>query len=447
VGVSALLAAAAAILYIALSGGTSHHFYVIVPAANNLLPGNQVTAGAGPIGTVTGIEPVRHGHDARLNIEIDDGHYWPLPASSKLSLRFGGTVSFSNRYILLVPGRRGDATIPDGGELSSNNGTVPVELDTVISKLTPPVRSGIRSLLANGAANMARAGAALHAALPETPPLLGAATGVLGDLTSNEQQLSQLVTSIGHVVNAVQTSSPGLGTLLDGAARTLSAIASTQSQLSTTLGRLPAALRQTRTTLSSAQATLTDAQGLTDRIAPGVAALRRIAQPLDRLLGAVEGVTPPARATLAAVSRSAITSTALGQLASVTPEIGSIGRQATQQLDCIRPYSPEIVGFGTSWADWMSPVDSRDHLVRAQIQNFLPAPFNSDPLTPAQLVSHNPGLTYGFPRPPGTLAGQPWFQPQCGAGPTALNPAYDQESSHHATVAPPALTLTTGASR
>ena len=26
------------------------------------------------------------------------------------------------------------------------------------------------------------------------------------------------------------------------------------------------------------------------------------------------------------------------------------------------------------------------------------------------------GLAYGFPRPPGTNAGHPWFLPQCGVG-------------------------------
>jgi len=37
-------------------------------------------------------------------------------------------------------------------------------------------------------------------------------------------------------------------------------------------------------------------------------------------------------------------------------------------------------------------------------------------------------MTYGFPRPPGTDAGQPWFLPQCGAGPDALDPNKDPEA-------------------
>jgi hypothetical protein len=38
------------------------------------------------------------------------------------------------------------------------------------------------------------------------------------------------------------------------------------------------------------------------------------------------------------------------------------------------------------------------------------------------------GKQYAEPRPPGLSVGQPWFLPQCGAGPNALNPGADPES-------------------
>jgi ABC-type transporter Mla subunit MlaD len=437
---AALIAAAAVVMYLVMTSGGGHRFWVVVPAADNLVPGNRISAGTRPIGIVTSVEPVDRGRAARINIEIDDSRYWPLSTASRLALRFGGTVSFVNRYILLEPGSPGGATIPDGGELPRRNVTVPVELDTVISKLTPPVREGVRRLIASGAANMDRAASDLRTALPATPPVLSTATGVLADLTSNQQQLSALVSSTGHVVNVVDQSSPGLRTLLDGLAQTLDAVASKQSQLQVTLARLPGALRQTRSTLTNADVTLRDAVVLTDRLAPGVVSLRRVAQPLDNVLGTLSAVTPPARQTLDAIAQSGPTSEALGRLASVTPQIGSISRQATTQLGCIRPYTPEVVEFGTTWGDWMSMVDSRDHLVRAQIQSFLPANFNSEPFTPEQLVKTYPGIEYGFPRPPGEIAGQPWFQPQCGAGPDALDPSKDQEAAHAANLpVPPAL--------
>jgi hypothetical protein len=56
-----------------------------------------------------------------------------------------------------------------------------------------------------------------------------------------------------------------------------------------------------------------------------------------------------------------------------------------------------------------------------------PVPVGS-PLSSKQAVDlHGGALHYAMPRPPGLNAGQPWFQPQCGAGPDALDPAKDPE--------------------
>ena len=37
------------------------------------------------------------------------------------------------------------------------------------------------------------------------------------------------------------------------------------------------------------------------------------------------------------------------------------------------------------------------------------------------------GKKFALPRPPGLTAGQPWFLPDCGAGPDALDPTKDRE--------------------
>jgi hypothetical protein len=77
----------------------------------------------------------------------------------------------------------------------------------------------------------------------------------------------------------------------------------------------------------------------------------------------------------------------------------------------------------------MSGVDRKDHVLRATVQNFLPAAFNSVPYTAGEAKKLFPGLEYGFPRPPGELAGQSWFQPQCGVGPDTVDPSKDRESA------------------
>ncbi|WP_372787863.1 MlaD family protein [Paraconexibacter sp.] len=429
-GVLAALALFAVVLLVILTGGEGRRVSFVVPAATNLLTGNAVESPGGKIGVVADIEPVDRGRAARVTMRIDDDKVWPLRRDARLEIRQGGTVSFSNRYVLVRQGTSSAPEIRDGGELPPSNVTVPVEVDTVISKLDPPVQRDLARLIKSGAEFADLAGPDLRNALRVAPRPLESAAGLLSDLARNQDQLTRLVVSTGSVVDAVDRSSPDVRVVLDGLAGTLETVASRQERLRETLGRLPAALRQTRATLDTADVTLREAADLTDRLAPGVTQLQRIAAPLTRVLTSLRTITPAARRTLDAVGKTRAVSSALNRVADVTPRIGSIGAQATEELKCIRPYAPELVAFGASWGDWMSPVDSRDHVVRAQVQNYLPANYNSNPNTPEDIVKTFPGVEYGFPRPPGTIAGQPWFLPECGAGPDALDPSKDKEGAN-----------------
>jgi phospholipid/cholesterol/gamma-HCH transport system substrate-binding protein len=429
-----VVAAAASVLvvgYLLLGGGSgaAHRFTVTVPAAANIVTGNQITAGGKPIGSVTGIDLVDGGHAARLDLRITDESYWPVARDSTIEVRLGGTVSFVNRYLLLTPGKPADGLVAAGGELPPGNVKIPVELDTVISKLGPKPQRGIKRLIGNGAAAVHTAGPDLRRAIGKAPPVLVAAAGTLGDLAKDRQQLAALVRSTSRVVDGVDRSAPDLRVLLDGLAQTFTGVAAEQDALKRGLSRLPSALVQTRTTLGKADVTLRDARKLTDRISPGITQLRRVARPLTSVLAALRTVTPDANRTLRAVGASGVTSSALRRVADVTPLLTSVTRKATDQLKCIRPYIPELVGFGTSWGDFLGSVDNRDHLARATVQNFLPANFNSVPSTAQEVVDRNPGIDYGFPRAPGALAGQPWYLPECGAGKDATDPSKDKESN------------------
>ena len=93
---------------------------------------------------------------------------------------------------------------------------------------------------------------------------------------------------------------------------------------------------------------------------------------------------------------------------------------------CIRPYGPELSGFLSTWIGYTKGYDAQGHSARILVQ-APPVPVGS-PLSSKQAVDlHGGALKYAMPRPPGLNAGQPWFQPQCGAGPDALDPAKDPE--------------------
>lgn len=425
--VVALLAGVVAIIVLS-KGKTTHTVTVLIPEATGLVETQRVSDGANDIGSVADIEAVRGGRAARLKLSISDEDYWPLTENSKLEIRLGGTASYSNRYLYLKPGR-GGAVIPEGGSFPEANVKTPFELDDLINHVTPPVRDGIQSTVAGAAGVAADGGSALRSALPRTPALTKSFADFFGDLAADQESLKTLVVSGDNVIDAVHRSDPDIRVLFDGFAQTADAIADEASPLKLGLDRLPAALVQTRETLGRARGTLVRAGELTDALKPGIVQLRQTSAPLVRTLDTLSEITPLALAALSERQQQRLTSgaTLLRTLGSVSPRLASLGRQAATQVGCLRPWIPEITAFGAKWGDWMSPVDDRDHLIRAQIQNFLPANSNSTPITPADAARNYPGVTYGFPRPPGTLAGQPWFQPQCGVTQDALDPTKDKE--------------------
>src|SRR5262245_61248367 len=174
VAIGAAVIAAGLALYLVLGGGSGHRFTTVVPSAGSLVPGSQVKGPGGTIGKVDEVSVVDGGHAAKLTLEIDDANYWPLAKDTRLEIRLGGTVSFSNRYVFLTPGQATGAgnQIPDGGQLASSNVTVPVEPDTFTSYFDKATRGDFRRLVRNSAGVLERGSAPLHQALIKAPPVV-----------------------------------------------------------------------------------------------------------------------------------------------------------------------------------------------------------------------------------------------------------------------------------
>src|SRR5260370_42336363 len=106
--------AAGGVLLAALElSGSSPTVTVFVPEATGLVTSQRISDGAQDIGDVSAITPVDSGRAARLTLEITNPALWPLRSSTHVEIRLGGTVSFSNRYLLLTPGRTGPF-VPNG---------------------------------------------------------------------------------------------------------------------------------------------------------------------------------------------------------------------------------------------------------------------------------------------------------------------------------------------
>jgi len=409
-------------------GAERHPLSVVVPEATNVVEGQYVRSAGSNVGQVTKLTPISGGRAARIDLELDD-EVWPLPAGSRMVLRWGGTASYSNRYIDLRRGRPGGAPVVRDGRFPASAFSVPVEFDKLLRAFDAPLRKDVRRFLDTAGPTLERSRTGLRRTLTEAPGAVEQAGWVLRDLDAERYKLRALVRSTDNVLSAVQRARPGLRTLLGGAAGTFDAIASRAASLQLSLDRAPRMLSVTRRTLARTDRTLDLATTVTRRIAPGVGQLRRISKPLDDTLRTVVRVGPDARGTLDTLRRAVPeVDPLLARVEGLSPRLGNIGKQSVENLKCIRPYAPSLASFFSNWGDFHSHDDGRDKLIRAQVQNYLPAPTNTSVLNSGQAAKLFPGLEFGFPRPPGTNAGQPWFLPECGAGPDALDPDKDPEA-------------------
>jgi ABC-type transporter Mla subunit MlaD len=437
-GIVAAAVVAGYVIISAADGYDGHKLTATIPEATSVGAGQAIRLGGVKVGEVKSIDPADHGRAARIQIIFSD-KVWPLAKSSTLALRWAGTVQANNRYIALTPGT-GGPVYAAGDQFDAKRFSVPVEFDQLLGTFNRGVRDDLNDFLRQGGASFSKARGALGRALEHSPPALDQASKVLSDVADQQASLQTLITSGDRVLAAVNASNPDVKSLLQGAGTTFDAIADEDTSLQQALSQAPATFTNVRDTLHRADSTLGLARDVTGKLASGVTEVRRTAQPLVDVLGTVRRVGPDAVSTLQALRTAAPDLTALlGRVRTLSPDLGSIGDQSVQALRCIRPYSPEILSFFTLWGDYTSHTDGKDKLFRAQVQNYGPAFSNVATYTPGEAAKLFPGLTYGFPRPPGEMAGQPWFLPKCGAGPDALDPDKDTEAGGYQGQIPPPL--------
>jgi len=424
IGVVAIAVVAAAIIVVASSGGSRHELFAIVDEASYIGPGTKVVVAGNRVGRVKAADVTRDGR-AKLTLEITDAKAWPLPRTTRMRIRWLSTISFAGRYVELEPPPSGPP-LSEGGRLMSVQDAAPVEFDDVLKTFDAPTRARLRSTLRTAGSALGRAGAPLHRALGVAPRTVGEARAVMADLGSDPGTLDTLVRATDRVLAGVQRSDPALSQLIDGAEGTFAVTASRHRELSRVLDEAAPTLDDARQTLARADGTLRLAGELTSRIAGGSRELRRLAPPLTRVLGTVDDVGPSATQTLRALQRAAPTlNPFLARLRLLAPRLESVSREAAKQLNCVRPYAPEAAGLASTWSGFEIQGDKTDKYARIATPS---SPWDVLPTSAAQAKRLFPSLRFAFPRPPGEVAGQPWFIPECGVGPESVDPSKDPEA-------------------
>jgi ABC-type transporter Mla subunit MlaD len=305
---------------------------------------------------------------------------------------------------------------------------VPVEYDTLFNTFDNPTRAGLKSFFDNAGPALTTAAPSFRQALGNSAPALGEIDAVFRDLGYDKTALTTLVASTSDVVNAVARSNPGVQQLLQGAANTFTAVASQSQALQSAISEAPHSFQNAGHALFHLADTLDHAAALSDRLNPGVTELRALAAPLNNVLRTVVGVAPDAISTLQTVRRAAPSLDALLAKARTTlmPRLQSIGKEGAKQVDCVRPYTPEIVGTLSTWAGFWGLGDNRDTMLHGALG---PTAMTNENVTDSQtLGAVLPGLKLNFPQVPGSALNQPWYQPQCGVTADSFNLAKDPEA-------------------
>jgi phospholipid/cholesterol/gamma-HCH transport system substrate-binding protein len=397
-------------------------------SATNLVSGANVTAGGATIGSVGSIKLVNG--IAQVQLHIKNPEIWPLHQGTNAEIRWGGTLSYSNRYVEILPGPAKDPILRNGALLPTQDTVTPVEFDQLFNVFSAPARASLGRLVVTGASTFEGKAKALHNGITAAAPALTSVSGVLQQLGEDPYALETLVSAGASTATALHEEQPQLDSLVANAADTFTTISDNARATQATLRQLAPALDSADTALDRLSPTLTKLNGLVVEIKPGTVRLKALAAPLDSALTELTTVAPQLNSTLVDVQRGAPNITTLLDTAKpVLATARTTLKQTAPILGCVRPYAPEFGGFVETWDSFLSGYNSAGHYARALFQAF-PAT-NDSTETPADLVASDKSIGYALIRPPGYDAdnsSSTWLQPQCGAGQNGLTAADDPEN-------------------
>ena len=361
----AVVAGAAVIsggLAFALGGGGGYTATIVFPVATNLHTGGAVDIQGFQVGNVAHLA-VRNGQ-AMVTVAINR-RYAPLHAGTKAAIDYRSLLG--ERYVELTPGPKTNPAIPDGGILPGGENRV--EISALVSQLGPATRARLVSLIPQLQTLLAGPNTVnTRQTITEGAPAVQALGQVLAAVGQDGLALHRLVAGMANLsTRLVQRQSDVAGTV-QGLDQAFSAVARQQSSLTSTLSQLPA-------TLSAAQHTVGQLPGTTATVLP----LLKDLQPVSASLPSFSAKLQPVLSELQPVSSLLVptldglssllryTPMLLGSLNATLPSVTQAAYPLEPVASFLRPYTPELAGFATNWANWLSNYNQAGNFLRGQV--------------------------------------------------------------------------------
>lgn len=411
--------------WVASTRTQEHHVRAVFPAATSLVPGLDVQAHGVDVGKISSVEYV----DGRavVGLGIDDDQVWPLRRGTTATIRYGTTAGNGTRRIDLVPGPEDAPEIEDGGIIASRDTRAPVEFDEIFRMMDHASRTHMRSLVDRTAKTLEDRAGKLNAGIRATAPALENAGGLLGDLAADQAALRNLITGTHRAAGTLDAHREQVAGIISLASQTFAEFAANTRAIGESIELAPDTLKDARSTLARLDGSVDKLTTLVKDAGPGAAELPRLATDARPAVARLARTAPVLTDLLRSGRRTAPDITELlKEAAPFARRLTPILTDVAPMFGCLRPYTPEIAGAMSNWASYAKNHDDYGHYARMNVLGG-PTSLTSQPPIATSTVTQGTGIRYAMPRPPGQNEGRPWFLPECGVGPDALDPTKDPE--------------------
>lgn len=381
--------------YVWATSDSSYTVSAVFPNASNLFVGSKVVEDGYTAGSVKDIS-VRDGK-ALVTMSVDH-EFGRLHDGAKAQVVWKAVLG--ERLVQITDGPSNGALLSDGAMLPGVQ-TEPVELDAVLSAMDAPTRARLSSLVGRLQATIAGRESDVNATLASAGPALKQLGTVLSDVNTDGAAINEIVTQVDATLRIMKSRGQAVSTIVTALADTSQSIAAQQQAMGQTLSRLSPVLQQATSTLSRVPNTVSNALPLLQDLAPVTGQLRSTSAHLRPVLTDLRPTVAELRTTLGSLSALlGVTPSLLTTANATVPGINQAFTSLTPVLDFLRPYTPEITGWATSWGSAGGNYDSNGHYVRFHILS------GAESVIPSN--SAGPGVVQNFTPAPGEPVGQPW---------------------------------------
>lgn len=412
--VGALLAAVALVAILMFNGGgPGYEVKMTFENAGGLVKGNNVDIGGKPIGTVEDIE-LTEDNQVQITVSVD-GAYAPLHQGTTAVIRATSLSGIANRYISISPGPDNSPELAEGGVLGTDKTTTRVDLDQVFDTFDKPTRKALQTFIRQYATAYTGRGPQANRGFKYFNAALSTTQQVSDQLIRDQPRFERFVIDTSRLVTALASRRNDLAQLVGNANATSAAIAAENQALARAIGLLPGTLRQANTTFANLRPALDDLDPLLSESA-------KVAPDLQRFFHDLRPVVSRADPTFRSLNKLVHQNGPANDATDALQDLPELSQQAgtafpntitalqkgQKVIEFGRPYTPDLAGWITKFAEAAAPYDANGHYARVT-PAFWAFNFNSGT---NQLAANDPnqranGLTTGqLKRCPGA-ASQP----------------------------------------